>query len=57
MASNLYRKMRHSEKDWLVESPFICLPKGTKRWIKKYLSRHERRTEKQNMRKNDADQT
>lgn len=49
MAHNRHKKVNNPEKDWLNESPFICLPRGTKRWIKSYLSRRNRRTAKKEL--------
>jgi hypothetical protein len=36
-----------SIKGWLDESPFICLPKGCKKFYKKALNKIERRRGKQ----------
>lgn len=46
---NRYRKTNHSEKAWLIDAPFICMPPGIKHWSKKYLSRRERYKNKQKM--------
>ena len=43
MGTNNYRKTNHVEKSWLDEIDFICTPKKTKHWIKKFLSRQNRR--------------
>ena len=59
--SNRYRRIPGSNayfvKQLLVESPYITLPKGAKRWMKKYLSRRERRqsSEKNRTGRNDEE--
>ena len=55
MGTNNYRKTNHEEKCWLEEIDFICTPKKTKHWIKKYLSGVNRQKIKNETRKEEAE--
>lgn len=55
MANNNYRKVNGSEKGWLDEIDFICTPKKTKHWIKKFLSGVNRRKIKDETRKEETE--